>query len=446
MAVREMNDSIDIIDWFRASTTYINAHRGKTFVVFVSGEALADPNLHNIVYDLSLLNSLGVKLVLVHGARPQISAALARNGRESSYHKNLRITEADCMQTIKATVGALSLELESMFAMGISGSPMHGANINYCRGNFVTSRPVGVVDGVDFQYTGKVRKVHSNRINQQLDAGNIVLISNLGNSVTGELFNLSAEEIATEVAAALQAEKLILLIPSAGVMDDAGKLVASLQEQQAREYVQTLRARGDEESVCVAQALEASLTAYARNVHRCHLISFKENGAMLRELFTRQGHGSLMSKDSLDQLRNATIEDVGGILSLIKPLEEAGTLVERSRELLETEISNFKVIELEETIIACAALYPIGEHHGEVACIAIHPQFQKNGLGDRLLISLEKTAKSSGIQSLFVLTTVASHFFLERGFTEVSVEDLPEQRQQLYNYQRRSKVFRKTLA
>ncbi len=441
-----MSDNIDIIEWFRASTGYINAHRGKTFVVFLSGEALAHSNLPNIVYDLSLLNSLGVKLVLVHGARPQISEALAGTGKDSKYHNNLRVTEADCMETIKATVGSLSLELESMFAMGISGSPMHGANINYCRGNFVTSKPVGVVDGVDMQYTGRVRKIHSDRINQQLEAGNIVLVSNLGNSVTGELFNLSAEEIATELAISLHAEKLILLIPSAGVTDDEGNLVASLREAEAKEYVTTLKARGDEESVCVAHALEASLKAYSKNVHRSHLISYKENGAMLKELFTRQGHGSLMSQDSLDQLRDATIEDVGGILGLIKPLEDAGTLVERSRELLENEISNFKVIELEETIIACAALYPIGDSHGEVACIAIHPQFQKNGLGDRLLSSLEKSARKSGMKSLFVLTTEASHFFMERGFNEVSVEDLPEQRQQLYNYQRKSKVFSKSVA
>ncbi|MEQ8315654.1 MAG: amino-acid N-acetyltransferase [Gammaproteobacteria bacterium] len=440
-----MENEKNIVDWFRASTTYINAHRGKTFVVFLSGEALAHDNLSNLVVDLSLLHSLGVKLVLVHGARPQISEALASDGKESQYSHNLRITEADSMESIKATVGKLGIELEALFSMGLSNSPMHGSNIRVSRGNFVTGRPVGVLDGVDFHYTGKVRKIQASAIQQQLDMGNLVIISNLAYSVTGEVFNLSAEEIATETAIALNAEKLILMIPSAGVTDDQDNLVTALNESHARDYVKTLTKRNDTDSLCVAHALEASLRAYKKGVHRSHLISYKENGALLLELFTRSGHGSLMSRDSIDQLRDASIDDVGGILNLIKPLEQAGTLVQRSRELLENEIGNFKVIELEDTIIACAALYPISADSGEIACIAIHPQYQNNGLGKRLLVSLEKAAGEMGLKSIFVLTTEAAHFFLEQGYSEQSVDSLPETRKQLYNLQRKSKVFIKDL-
>jgi len=444
-----MADNNDIIEWFRSSTTYINAHRGKTFVVFLSGEALADENLPNLVCDLSLLHSLGVKLVLVHGARPQITAALSTalptEGKKPQYANNLRITEAACMETIKETVGRLGIDLEARFSMGLRNSPMHGSNINIARGNFVTGRPVGVLDGVDYHFTGKVRKIQSSAIRQQLDANNLVIMSNLGYSVTGEVFNLSAEEIATETAIALNAEKLILLIPSAGVTDKDGKLVASLTEADVAGYVEELAGRDDEDAQCVAHALQASLRAYNNNVHRSHLISYKENGAMLLELFTRTGHGSLMSRDSIDQLRDATIDDVGGILNLIRPLEEAGTLVTRSRELLENEIGNFKVVELEETVIACAALYPISADSGEIACIAIHPQFQKQGLGKRLLESLEKSASRQGLNSLFILTTEAAHFFQELGYGEGSVESLPEARQKMYNLQRKSKVFTKEL-
>lgn len=440
-----MADNNEIIEWFRSSTAYINAHRGKTFVVFLSGEALADDNLPNLVCDLSLLHSLGVKLVLVHGARPQITEALAEKGKESQYSRNLRVTEADCMETIKAIVGSLSIDLEARFTMGLHNSPMHGANINIARGNFVTGRPVGVVEGVDFHYTGKVRKIQSEAIQQQLDASNLVIMSNLGYSVTGEVFNLSAEEVATEAAIALNAEKLIMLIPSAGVTDSEGNLVASLTETDVASHVKELLGRDDEDAQCVAHALQASVRAYENNVHRSHLISYKENGAMLLELFTRTGHGSLMSKDSIDQLRDATIEDVGGIINLIRPLEEAGTLVARSRELLENEIGNFKVVELEDTIIACAALYPISANSGEIACIAIHPQFQKQGLGKRLLASLEKAAAAKNMNALFALTTETAHFFKEHGYTEGSVDSLPEARQQLYNLQRKSKVFNKTL-
>lgn len=440
----DKQDNIDMIEWFRASTSYINAHRGKTFVVLLSGEALADKNLPNVVSDLTLLHSLGVKLVLVHGARPQITAALKSSGKNSNYHRNIRITDVDSIDTAMHVVGGESAKLEAMFSMGVGNSPMQGSDIRLCRGNFVTAKPVGIHDGIDYQYTGKVRKIQAAAIQQQLAQNNIVMLSNLGYSLTGEVFNLTAEEIATETAIELNAEKLILMVPKEGVLDNDKKLVTSLSEKDAKFYVEKL-SQQDEDAQCISRALEACLRAYTNKVHRSHLISFKENGALIRELFTRQGSGSLISSDSFDNLRAATINDVAGILKLIKPLEENGSLVERSRELLETEIDNFKIVELEETVIACAALYPIGSDFGEIACIAIDNSFQKNGYGDRLLASLEKQAKSDGIKNLFVLTTVASHWFLEKGFEEMQLNDLPEERQALYNFQRKSKVFMKKL-
>lgn len=440
----ENKDSTDLIEWFRASTKYINAHRGKVFVVLLSGEALQDNNLSNVVYDLTLLHSLGVKLVLVHGARPQISAALESAGKQSDYHKNLRVTETDCIETIMRVVGGESARLDALFSMGGNNSPMQGSDIRLSRGNFVTAKPVGIHDGVDYHYTGKVRKIQTQAIEQQLAQNNIVLLSNLGYSLTGEVFNLTAEEIATEVAIELGADKLIFLIPQAGVFNKDGELVASLSEEDAKRYSSKL-SQGDDESRNLSHALSACLHAYSNNVHRSHLISFRENGALIRELFTREGSGSLISRDNFDNLRNATIDDVAGILNLIRPLEENGSLVARSRELLETEIGNFKIVELEGTIIACAALYVHGNEFGEVACIAIDPNYQKNGYGDRLLASLEREAREKSLKKLFVLTTVASHWFIEKGFTEGELDSLPEQRQQLYNFQRKSKVLIKEL-
>ena len=436
----------NMINMFRASSAYINAHRNKVFVVLLSGEAQADSNLANIVYDLSLLHSLGVKLVLVHGSRPQITQALTAQNKQSNYHRNLRVTEADSIELVKQVVGGLSIDLEALFSTATSNSPMHGSDIRVCRGNFVIAKPVGVHDGVDFQYTGAVRKIQSKAIEQELANNNIVMLSNLGYSLTGETFNLSAEEVATEVAIALGADKLILLIPEVGVLDDSGKLIASLNENDARHHADKLTSSEDADSQCVGHAINAAVRAYSHNIHRSHLISFKQNGALLQELFTREGNGSLISRDNFDHLRPASIDDVTGILSLIKPLEETGTLVERSRERLETEIENFVVIELEDSIIACAALYPISEDSGEVACIAIHPDYQNHGLGDRLLVDLEQIAKKKGLSHLFVLTTVASHWFLEKGFESKEVDALPEQRKNLYNLQRKSKVLSKKLS
>ena len=437
-------DSIGMIEWFRASTSYINTHRGKVFVVLMSGEALMDTNLSNVVYDLTLLHSLGVKLILVHGGRPQISAALKSIDKGSSYYRNIRITEAECIETVTQVVGGESARLEALFSMGISNSPMQGSDVRLCRGNFVTAKPIGIHDGTDYQYTGKVRKIHTTAIRKQLDQNNIVLLSNLGYSLTGEVFNLSSEEVATETAVALRADKLILMVPQAGVLDDEGNLIASLSEDDAKFHAEKL-AKLDEEAQSISRALDTSLRAYSNGVHRSHLISFKENGALIRELFTRQGNGTLIGSDNFENLRIATIEDVAGILKLIKPLEENGSLVERSRDLLETEIDNFKIVELEGSVIACAALYPLGEDFAEIACIAIDSSFQNNGYGDRLLSSLEGQAMASGIKTIIVLTTVASHWFLEKGFLEAELSDLPEHRQGLYNYQRKSKVMLKRL-
>ncbi len=433
------------IEWFRYSSAYINSHRNKVFVILITGEALADENFPNIVYDISLLNSLGVKLVLVHGARPQISDALHNAGIESYYHRNLRISDTLSLTAIKETVGRLSIEIEAQFSLGLINSPMHGSGIRLCRGNFITARPFGIHDGVDFQNTGLVRKVQREAIERQLAQGNIVLLSNLGYSTTGEVFNLSAEQVAMETATALHADKLILFIPGLGVIDSEGELIHSLSPEDGRNYLRKHAETEDQRQMAINDALSAAIKASEGKVHRVHLINHQHNGALLQELFTREGIGTLVSNDGFEELRQASVDDVGGILELIKPLEQAGTLVQRSRELLETELANFKVVAWEGMLIACAALYPMENASGEIACIAIHPDYQKRGLGSRLLTSLEREARNRNLNRVFILTTAATHWFLENGFRQSSVDELPQSKKLLYNYQRNSKVLVKDL-
>ncbi|MGB4246104.1 MAG: amino-acid N-acetyltransferase [Pseudohongiellaceae bacterium] len=435
----------EYIDWFRHSSSYINSHRKKVFVVLLPGEAIAHDNFYNIVHDITLLHSLGVKLVLVHGARPQINAALESAGIESTYHKGLRITDAISLQLIKQIIGALSVDIEALFSMGLANSPMHGADIKLSRGNFITARPLGVLDGIDHALTGMVRKVNATAIQQHLDRNNIVLVSNLGYSPTGEVFNLSPEEVATETAIALQAEKLILFIPQSGIMDGKGQMVSTLSPASAQDVLAAVESNDDNKANGVAQALAAAIKACRHNVHRSHLISFAQNGALIEELFTRDGCGTLVSKDTFEHLRPATIDDVGGILELIEPLEEAGVLVHRSRELLEAEISFFYVIEREGMIIACAALYPLDSQCGEIACIAIHKDYQDSGRGEHLLGALETQAKKNGLSQVIVLTTQTTHWFMEKGFVPIAITELPEKKQKMYNYQRNSKALKKPL-
>ena len=433
-------ESQEYVTWFRRSSPYINAHRGKTFVLMFGGEAIEHGNFPNIIQDIALLASLGVRLVLVHGARPQIEARVELRNLQSHYHKGIRITDGDALECVKDASGSVRAQLEALLSMGLPNSPMHLARIRVTSGNFVIARPYGIHDGVDFQHTGEVRRIQAEDIAHQLDLRNIVLISPLGYSPTGEVFNLSMEDVAHQVAAALAADKLIALDAQPGIVGQNGELVRELRLSEARHLSDQLPVANK------SWMLEALINASQAGIERCHLISYLDDGALLKELFSRDGCGSLIYQDSYESIRNASIDDVGGILQLIQPLEEQGVLVRRSRELLETEISRFTVIERDGMIIACAALYPFPrERCGEIACVATHLDYRGDNRGERLLAHLEQQARSQGLATLFVLTTRTTHWFQEQGYASGGTEDLPEKRQELYNLQRNSRVFYKTL-
>tara|TARA_R110000823_G_scaffold125385_3_gene252017 strand:- start:5796 stop:7178 length:1383 start_codon:yes stop_codon:yes gene_type:complete len=426
------------IRWFRNTAPYINAHRGKTFVLMLGGAVAQHQNLPHLIHDVALLHSLGVRLVLVHGAREQIDQRLARAGIEGLFHGSVRITDAETLEHAKDAAGALRAQIEALLSMGLPNSPMQGSRMRVCSGNFVTAKPIGVLDGVDHQHTGAVRRIDAEGIRAQLAAGSIVLQSPLGYSPTGEIFNLSLEDVAVHCAAAIGADKLLLLSSGEGILNAAGELV----RQCAVGEIGALDIPDAEQHAL----LDAARKACLRGVPRAHIISYAEDCALLEELFTYDGSGTLVASDDYEQSRVARIDDVGGILELIEPLERDGVLVKRSRELLETEIGLFRLLDRDGRIIACAALYPFPEEGcGEIACIVSHPDYRGGKRGQRLLAMLEQEALRQGLDRVFVLTTQTAHWFIEQGFIETSREALPERRQALYNLQRNSKVFFKPL-
>jgi len=300
---------------------------------------------------------------------------------------------------------------------------------------------LGVRAGVDMHFCGEVRKVQVKSIQSLLDQGMLVLLPPLGYSPTGEAFDLDAEEVATAVARELNADKLILFGSAEGLKDSDGHLIRDLSPQEA----ETLLGRLTDQPL-LKRHLQAACNASRNGVARTHLLSYKRNGALLHELFTRDGDGTLITQLRYETLRQAKIEDVGGLLALLRPLEESGVLVRRSRELLEAEIERFTVIDLDGSIIACAALYPYPEvHQAELACVVVHPEYRHSQRGDRLLERIEKQAVAAGINQLFVLTTHTAHWFLEHNFVPTQVEQLPATRQAIYNWQRNSQVFCKAL-
>ncbi|WP_019528802.1 amino-acid N-acetyltransferase [Dasania marina] len=433
-------NSKNYVKWFRNSAPYINAHRGKTFVLMFGGEAVAHDNFATIIHDIALLNSLGVRLVLVHGARPQIEERVALRGIDSQFEHDLRITCPQTLESVKDATGSLRSQIEALLTMGLANSPMHGSQIRVCSGNMVIAKPIGVRGGIDYQHTGVVRRIDSQAIQSHLQDNAIVLLSPIGYSPTGEVFNLSLENVATQTAIALQADKLIAFSDKPGLLNPDGSLINNTD-------ISTVKQLLDDSSDLQEQVLmRALINSAEKGVERCHCISYQEDGALLAELFTRDGSGTLIAQDTYDQMRTACIDDVGGILELIEPLEANGTLVKRSRELLENEIDHFTVLEKDGMIIACAALYPYPQEKlGEVACVATHPDYRGGERGLRVLHALQKQAAALGLLQLFVLTTVTAHWFQEQGFIEGNLSLLPAKRQSLYNYQRNSKIFAKAI-
>ena len=434
--------STAFVHWFRAVAPYIHAFRGKTFVLAFGGEVLADGQFTRLAHDLNLLNSLGVRLVLVHGVRPQVEAHLTERQVVIRYVDGLRVTDDYALACVKEAVGEVRVEIEALLSMGLPDSPMANADIRVASGNFVTARPLGVRNGTDFMHTGVVRKINAAALKKRLDDNDLVLLSPLGYSPTGEIFNLSLEDVATAAALALKADKLIFFMEADGVQNAAGELLRLLTVPEAEQILAQRDGLADD----VGYYLPCAVTACRQGVARVHLISRHVDGALLSELFTHAGVGTMLTPACLETLRSASIDDVGGILQLIRPLEEDGTLVRRSRERLEMEIERFIVLEHDGRLIGCAALYPFTEERaGELACLAIHRDYRGNARGDALLAAIEKAAKTAQLERLCVLTTHTAHWFVERGFVNASVADLPVRKQTLYNYQRRSKVFVKLL-
>ncbi|RLL33276.1 amino-acid N-acetyltransferase [Acinetobacter cumulans] len=438
--------TLQYVHWFRHSAPYINAHRGKTFVIMFDGEAVLHANFQHIIHDIALLHSLGIRLILVYGARPQINQNLKASGLTTPFHHHRRVTTRESLSAVMNASGSIRLQIEALLSMGLANSPMYGARIDVVSGNLVTAKPYGIRDGVDFQLSGEVRSIDTDAIQRHLLSQNIILLGPTGYSTTGEVFNLLAEEVATKTAISLKADKLIFLGRSAGLIDEHGQLIREVLPHQLEEHLLQYQDANPD----IFLHLHGAKTASLQGVHRVHLISYATDGAMLEELFTRDGSGTMITDAHYEEVRTANIQDVGGLINLLRPLEEEGILVYRSRERLENEIEQFAVIERDGTILACAALYPIPTAEGElrsaeIACVAVHPSYRKSNRGSQILHYLEEKAKALGIEQLFILTTRTAHWFIEQGFASASVDDLPNARQALYNYQRNSLVCIKTL-
>jgi amino-acid N-acetyltransferase len=431
------------VNWFRDSSPYIHSHRQCTFVISFGGEATQDNFFFNLVHDFALLSSLGIRLVLVHGIRPQINQRLRSLKVEPQYIEHLRITDDQALQCAIEAAGQVRIELEALLSTGLPNSPMAGAKIRVCSGNYIVAKPIGVLNGIDYQHTGLVRNIDSEAIRRQLNQNSVVLISPIGYSPSGEVFNLCAEDVATEIAIALQAEKLILLTEQSCHDPQNNQLIRQMTTTEAESFI----VKHPSITPLVKKPLRAAINGSHSGVKRVHLINRNYDGALLLELFSRDGIGTLVSSTPFETLRPATLADIGGILELIKPLEKQGKLVERTVENLEVNINDYTVLERDGLILGCIALHPGPDHEsGEIACVAIHPDYQNTSRGSELLDFILKKTKQAGIKKIYVRSTQTMHWFIERGFRDLSIDDLPDYLKDQYNHQRNSKILCKQVS
>ncbi|HEV8312705.1 MAG TPA: amino-acid N-acetyltransferase [Burkholderiaceae bacterium] len=436
------------VPWFRAVAPHIHAYHGKTFVIGMAGELIAAGKLNNFVQDLAILHAIGIKLVLVHGFRPQVNEQLKAKGQTSRYSHGMRITDEVALDCAQEAAGQLRFEIEAAFSQGLPNTPMANATVRVVSGNFLTARPVGIVDGVDFMHSGYVRRVDSATIRRAIDIGALVLLSPFGFSPTGEAFNLTMEDVATATAMALQADKLLFITEVPGIRENHDDPESPIDTELALVDAKRLLARLPEAKQPTDPAfyLQHCVRACEGGVERSHILSFAVDGAILQEVFTHDGIGTMVVDEKLESLREASSDDVGGILAMIEPFERDGTLVKRSRTEIERDIGNYTVIEHDGIIFGCAALYPYPEARtAEMAALTVSPQVQGQGDGERILKRVEQRAKAMGLDSIFVLTTRTMHWFIKRGFVQVDAEWLPEARKRKYNWDRRSQVLVKKL-
>jgi len=437
------------VPWFRSVAPYIHAHRSKTFVVAIAGELIAAGKLSTFAQDLALIHAMGIKVVLVHGFRPQVEEQLKAKGHASRYSHGMRVTDAIALDCAQEAAGQLRYEIEAAFSQGLPNTPMAGSQIRVVSGNFITAKPVGVIDGVDFLHTGLVRKIDAIGIRRAVDFGALVMLSPFGFSPTGEAFNLSMEDVAASAAISLQADKLIYVTEVKGIPLDIADPDSEIDQELALADAEKLLAAlpNPQQPTDTAFYLQHAVKASQNGVVRVHIIPFSVDGSVLMESFTHDGVGTMIVDEKLESLREATADDIGGVLQLIVPFENDGTLVKRDRTEIERDIDFYTVIEHDGVIFGCAALYPYPEKHtGEMAALTVSPEVQGQGDGERILKRIEQRARAMGLKSIFVLTTRTMHWFIKRGFEQVSPDWLPEARQRKYNWDRRSQVLVKPIA
>ena len=450
---------------FREMAPYIAVHYNSVVVLHIPGEVLESEEVDQVMHDIVLLKTLGMKLVIVAGCRPQIRKHLDAIGIRSMFVHGNRVCDLETLRHCQSVAGSVRFEIESKLGRGLMNAPV-ATSVQVLSGNFVKAIPYGVRGGIDYKYSGLVQRVKAKHIHSLLDQGNIVLLGHLGYSNSAQVFHCRSEEVAVTAAADLGADKLIFFHSGESLIDEKhNRVVHNLSLRAAQSFTDSLREELGQTDTRIRHTsdhpllewkvqfldyLLGAVTAVKNGVERVHLVSRHSPGALITEMCTREGAGLMISYEVYDAIRKATSKDIPALLSLVQPLEKQGILVTRPPSLLELEADRFYVFERDGSVLACFQYKNYKDNRyengvSEMSCVAVNPEIQRDGIGTALLSYFMRKCLLDGVHHAFVLTTQSSHWFMEHGFEERPPEDLPPSKYAQYDFTRNPKVYYKVI-
>ena len=427
------------VDLIREVFYYQNRFDGKTIVLKIDYPILNASHFPQLLKDMAMLRATGIEIILIPGAREWIDAVLKEYDIESEYVDGVRIATQDSIPFIRMAAFDVANRLMTLLT---------AFQANAVIGNFVRARGIGVVDGVDFQNSGRVEKILKDPLQQILDQGMIPIFPCIGWNAAGKPYNLSSDEIAVAVAEALQAEKLFFVTDSDGFMETRFKLppglvknsdgrVARLSLEEAEEVLNLNAGNPDPD----LKYLDLALTACRKGTERAHVVDGRMEGAILREIFSNLGVGTMVYGNDYESIRPMKADDIGDVLRLMQPLMQEGILVKRTEDDLMARQGDFVVYSIDDVVHACGALHDYGEGQAEIAAIATNPVYSHLSMGRKILSYLVEKAARIGMTRVFALTTRTVDWFEQLGFVEADLESLPAKKRDTYNHARKSRIF-----
>jgi len=450
------NINLSQVDLIREVFHYQSRFEGSTMVFKIDYPVTQESGFPGLVKDLALLAKTGFKVIIVPGAKENIDAVLKQHDIDTQYCSDnsstfdfpIRITTTQALPYVEMA----AFDVASRFMTFLSGS-----RVEALIGNFVRARGLGIKNGIDTEHTGVVDKIYADSLERVLNLGMVPILPCIGWSPSGKPYNVLSDEIALAVSSALGAAKLFIVSFHKGLRADIftlpentekradGSLVRlTPQEAEALITANSGLSGVNEEETAGRQYLreiKLGLRASRAGVHRVHIIDGREEGSVLKELFSNLGVGTMIYTDEYDSIRVFHSRDLPDILRLMEPLMQKGVLVRRNPEQIQEKKDDYSVLEIDGSIRACGALHDWGEAQGEIAAVATDPQYTDLGLGRKIVGYLVEKGRKSKMKRVFVLTTQTQDWFEALGFKETSVDSLPEQKRKVYDQSRKSKIY-----